>query len=304
MKMSFDSRFFASALLAILPGFFSPIAWADLPALDLKNSRVAVPSLAIQTNNNGALNKIKDENGRMSLSLEEVIYGKIDDLDVTGGLISTSVDFQLNKQRNLSFAYVQISLGNFGKMTAGNSSTRLDATEEMLLVETTEEFDDGKSHLAVSVGRYIAPKSSTTLGVVGGKMILDQEDYLIGGSVQLFNGPSGIGDGGQLRFGGGQQDENTSYEVGLDFFQTPLKSKVETSLGLYVDGEYAVDEHIFGATFERVDGQNMDQQNIGTRWLKQYERFNLGLNYRISLVWDDGDDYVLNWLGVNATQKF
>ena len=140
--------------------------------------------------------------------------------------------------------------------------------------------------------------------MVGGKMILDQEDYLIGGSVQLFNGPSGIGDGGQLRLGGGLQDENISYEVGLDFFQMPLNSKAETSIGLCVDGEYAVDEHVFGATFERVDGQNMDQQNIGTRWLKQYERFNVGLNYRISLVWDDGDDYVLNWLGVNATQKF
>tara|TARA_A100001388_G_C28478683_1_gene361292 strand:- start:100 stop:624 length:525 start_codon:yes stop_codon:yes gene_type:complete len=174
----------------------------------------------------------------------------------------------------------------------------------MLLVETAEEFDNGKSQLAVSAGRYTSPDSSATLGLVGGKMILDQEDYLIGGSVQLFNGPSGIGDGGQLRLGGGLQDENTSYEAGLDFFQMPLNSKVETSLGLYVDGEYAVDEHVFGATFERVDGQNMDQQNIGARWLKQYERFNVGLNYRISLVWDDGDDYVLNWLGVNATQKF
>ena len=304
MKMSFASRFFAGALLAILPGFFATIVWADLPALDLKNSRVAVPSLAVQTNNNGALNEIKEENGRMSLSLEEVIYGKIDDVDVTGGLISTSVDFQLNEQRNLSFAYTQISLGNFGTMTAGSASNRLDANGEMLAVETAEEFDEGKSHLAVSVGRYISPESSATLGMVGGKMILDQEDYLIGGSFQLFNGPSGIGDGGQLQLGGGQQDENTSYEVGLNFFQTPLNSKVETSLGLYVDGEYAVDEHIFGATFERVDGQNMDQKNIGTRWLRQYEQFNLGLNYRISLVWDDGDDYVLNWLGVNATQKF
>ena len=95
-----------------------------------------------------------------------------------------------------------------------------------------------------------------------------------------------------------------TYEVGLDFFQTPLNSKVETSLGLYADAEYGLEKHIFGATFERVDGQNMDQQNIGTRWLKQYERFNLGVNYRISLVWDDGDDYVLNWLGVHATQKF
>ena len=304
--MSFASRFFARAVLAILLGSFATIVWADLPALDLKNNRVAVPSFAVQTNNNGALNEIKDENGRMSLSLEEVIYGKIDDVDVTGGLISTSVDFQLNEQRNLSFAYTQISLGNFGTMTAGSSSTRLDATEEMLVVETAEEFDNGKSHLAVSVGRYSVGVIglSSTLGVVGGKMILDQEDYLIGGSVQLFNGPSGIGDGGQLRLGGGQQDENTSYEVGLDFFQTPLNSKVETSLGLYVDGEYAVDEHVFGATFERVDGQEMDQQNIGTRWMKHYERFNLGLNYRISLVWDDGDDYVLNWLGVNATQKF
>ena len=304
--MSFASRFFAGALLAILPGFFATIVWADLPALDLKNSRVAVPSLAVQTNNNGALNEIKEENGRMSLSLEEVIYGKIDDVDVTGGLISTSVDFQLNEQRNLSFAYTQISLGNFGTMTAGSASNRLDANEEMLAVETAEEFNNGKSHLAVSVGKYSVGVIglSSTLGVVGGKMILDQEDYLIGGSFQLFNGPSGIGDGGQLQLGGGQQDENTSYEVGLNFFQTPLNSKVETSLGLYVDGEYAVDEHIFGATFERVDGQNMDQQNIGTRWLKQYEQFNLGLNYRISLVWDDGDDYVLNWLGVNATQKF
>ncbi|MEK9704279.1 MAG: hypothetical protein VW829_19845, partial [Deltaproteobacteria bacterium] len=270
----------------------------------LKNSRVAVPSFAVQTNNNGALNEIKDENGRMSLGLEEVIYGKVGDETVNGGLVSTSVDFQLNEQRNLSFAYTQISLGNFGTMTAGGVSSRLDATEEMLLVETAEEFDNGKSHLAVSVGRYTSPDSSATLGMVGGKMILDQEDYLIGGSAQLFNGPSGIGDGGQLRLGGGLQDENTSYEVGLDFFQMPLNSKAETSLGLYVDGEYAVDEHVFGATFERVDGQDMDQQNIGTRWLKQYERFNLGLNYRISLVWDDGDDYVLNWLGVNATQKF
>ena len=74
-------------------------------------------------------------------------------------------------------------------------------------------------------------------------MILDQEDYLIGGSAQLFNGPSGIGDGGQLRLGGGLQDENISYEVGLDFFQMPLNSKAETSLGLYIDGEYAVNEH-------------------------------------------------------------
>ena len=304
--MSFASRFFARVVLAILSGSSATIVWADLPTLDLKNSRVAVPSFAVQTNNNGALNEIKDENGRMSLSLEEVIYGKIDDVDVTGGLISTSVDFQLNEQRNLSFTYTQISLGNFGTMTVGSSSSRLDATEEMLVVETAEEFDDGKSHLAVSVGKYSVGVIglSSTLGVVGGKMILDQEDYLIGGSVQLFNGPSGIGDGGQLRLGGGQQEENTSYEVGLDFFQTPLNSKVETSLGLYVDGEYAVDKHVFGATFERIDGQEMDQQNIGTRWLKQYERFNLGLNYRISLVWDDGDDYVLNWLGVNATQKF
>ena len=302
--MSFASRFFASALLSIFPGFFATVVWADLPVLDLKNSRVAVPSLAVQTNNNGALSEIEDENGRMSLSLEEVIYGKVDDVDVTGGLVSTSVDFKLNEQRNLSLAYKQISLGNFGKMSSGSSSIYLNSTEEMLLVETAEEFDDGKSHLAVSVGRYKLPESSATLGMVGGKMILDQEDYLIGGSIQFFNGPSGIGDGGQLRLGGGQQDENTSYEVGLDFFQTPLNSKVETSLGLYADAEYAFEKHIFGATFERVDGQNMDQQNIGTRWLKQYERFNLGLNYRISLVWDDGDDYVLNWLGVNATQKF
>ena len=304
--MSFASRFFARVVIAILSGSSATIVWADLPTLDLKNSRVAVPSFAVQTNNNGALNEIKDENGRMSLSLEEVIYGKIDDVDVTGGLISTSVDFQLNEQRNLSFTYTQISLGNFGTMTVGSSSSRLDATEEMLVVETAEEFDDGKSHLAVSVGKYSVGVIglSSTLGVVGGKIILDQEDYLIGGSVQLFNGPSGIGDGGQLRLAGGHQDENTSYEVGLDFFQTPLNSKVETSLGLYVDGEYAVDKHVFGATFERIDGQEMDQQNIGTRWLKQYERFNLGLNYRISLVWDDGDDYVLNWLGVNATQKF
>ena len=265
---------------------------------------MAVPSFALQTNNNGALNEIKDENGRMSLGLEEVIYGKVGDETVNGGLVSTSVDFQLNEQRNLSFAYTQISLGNFGTMTAGGVSSRLDATEEMLLVETAEEFDNGKSHLALSVGRYTSPYSSATLGMVGGKMILDQEDYLIGGSGQLFNGPSGIGDGGQLRLGGGLQDENTSYEVGLDFFQMPLNSKAETSLGLYVDGEYAVDEHVLGATFERVDGQNMDQQNIGARWLKQYERFNVGLNYRISLVWDDGDDYVLNWLGVNAAQKF
>ena len=302
--MGFSKRVFVSALLSIFTVPLSGIAWADLPVLDLKNSRVAVPSFALQTNNNGALNEIKDENGRMSLSLEEVIYGKVDDETVNGGLISTSVDFQLNEQRNLSFAYTQISLGNFGTMTAGGVSSRLDATEEMLLVETAEEFDDGKSHLAASVGRYTSPDSSATLGMAGGKMILDQEDYLIGGSVQLFNGPSGIGDGGQLRLGGGLQDENTSYEVGLDFFQMPLNSKAETSLGLYVDGEYAVDEHVFGATFERVDGQNMDQQNIGTRWLKQYERFNVGLNYRVSLVWDDGDDYVLNWLGVNATQKF
>ncbi len=302
--MGFSKRVFVSALLSIFSVPLSGIAWADLPVLDLKNSRVAVPSFALQTNNNGALNEIKDENGRMSLSLEEVIYGKVGDETVNGGLVSTSVDFQLNEQRNLSFAYTQISLGNFGTMTAGGVSSRLDATEEMLLVETAEEFDNGKSHLAVSVGRYTSPDSSATLGMVGGKMILDQEDYLIGGSAQLFNGPSGIGDGGQLRLGGGLQDENTSYEVGLDFFQMPLNSKAETTLGLYVDGEYTVDEHVFGATFERVDGQNMDQQNIGARWLKQYERFNVGLNYRISLVWDDGDDYVLNWLGVNATQKF
>ena len=302
--MGFSKRVFVSALLSIFSVPLSGIAWADLPVLDLKNSRVAVPSFALQTNQNGALNEIEDENGRMSLGLEEVIYGKVGDETVNGGLVSTSVDFQLNEQRNLSFSYTQISLGNFGTMTAGGVSSRLDATEEMLLVETAEEFDNGKSHLAVSVGRYISPDSSATLGMVGGKMILDQEDYLIGGSAQLFNGPSGIGDGGQLRLGGGLQDENTSYEVGLDFFQMPLNSKVETSLGLYVDGEYAVDEHVFGATFERVDGQNMDQQNIGARWLKQYERFNVGLNYRISLVWDDGDDYVLNWLGVNATQKF
>ena len=302
--MGFSKRVFVSALLSIFSVPLSGIAWADLPVLDLKNSRVAVPSFALQTNNNGALNEIKDENGRMSLSLEEVIYGKVGDETVNGGLISTSVDFQLNEQRNLSFAYTQISLGNFGTMTSGGVSSRLDASEEMLLVETAEEFDNGKSHLAVSVGRYTSPDSLATLGMVGGKMILDQEDYLIGGSAQLFNGPSGIGDGGQLRLGGGLQDENTSYEVGLDFFQMPLNSKAETSLGLYVDGEYAVDEHVFGATFERVDGQNMDQQNIGARWLKQYERFNVGLNYRISLVWDDGDDYVLNWLGVNATQKF
>ena len=302
--MGFSKRVFVSALLSIFSVPLSGIAWADLPVLDLKNSRVAVPSFALQTNNNGALNEIKDENGRMSLGLEEVIYGKVGDETVNGGLVSTSVDFQLNEQRNLSFAYTQISLGNFGTMTAGGVSSRLDATEEMLLVETAEEFDNGKSHLALSVGRYTSPHSSATLGMVGGKMILDQEDYLIGGSGQLFNGPSGIGDGGQLRLGGGLQDENISYEVGLDFFQMPLNSKAETSLGLYVDGEYAVDEHVFGATFERVDGQNMDQQNIGARWLKQYERFNVGLNYRISLVWDDGDDYVLNWLGVNAAQKF
>lgn len=302
--MGFSKRVFVSALLSIFTVPLSGIALADLPVLDLKNSRVAVPSFALQTNNNGALNEIKDENGRMSLSLEEVLYGKVGDETVNGGLVSTNVDFQLNEQRNLSFAYTQISLGNFGTMTAGGVSSRLDATEEMLLVETAEEFDNGKSHLAVSVGRYTSPDSSATLGMVGGKMILDQEDYLIGGSAQLFNGPSGIGDGGQLRLGGGLQDENTSYEVGLDFFQMPLNSKAETSLGLYVDGEYAADEHVFGATFERVDGQNMDQQNIGARWLKQYERFNVGLNYRISLVWDDGDDYVLNWLGVNATQKF
>ena len=302
--MGFSKRVFVSTFLSIFSVPLSGIAWADLPVLDLKNSRVAVPSFALQTNNNGALNEIKDENGRMSLSLEEVIYGKVGDETVNGGLVSTSVDFQLNEQRNLSFAYTQISLGNFGTMNAGGVSSRLDATEEMLLVETAEEFDNGKSHLAVSVGRYTQPDSSATLGMVGGKMILDQKDYLIGGSAQLFNGPSGIGDGGQLRLGGGLQDENISYEVGLDFFQMPLNSKAETSLGLYVDGEYAVDEHVFGATFERVDGQNMDQQNIGARWLKQYERFNVGLNYRISLVWDDGDDYVLNWLGVNATQKF
>ena len=302
--MGFSKRVFVSALLSLFSVPLSGIAWADFPVLDLKNSRVAVPSFALQTNNNGALNEIKDENGRMSLGLEEVIYGKVGDETVNGGLVSTSVDFQLNEQRNLSFAYTQISLGNFGTMTAGGVSSRLDATEEMLLVETAEEFDNGKSHLALSVGRYTSPHSSATLGMVGGKMILDQEDYLIGGSAQLFNGPSGIGDGGQLRLGGGLQDENTSYEACLDFFQMPLNSKVETSLGLYVDGEYAVDEHVFGATFERVDGQNMDQQNIGARWLKQYERFNVGLNYRISLVWDDGDDYVLNWLGVNAAQKF
>ena len=299
--MGFSKRVFVSALLSIFTVPLSGIALADLPVLDLKNSRVAVPSFALQTNNNGALNEIKDENGRMSLSLEEVIYGKVGDETVNGGLVSTSVDFQLNEQRNLSFAYTQISLGNFGTMTVGGVSN---AIEEMLLVETAEEFDNGKSQLAVSAGRYTSPDSSATLGLVGGKMILDQEDYLIGGSVQLFNGPSGIGDGGQLRLGGGLQDENTSYEVGLDFFQMPLNSKAETALGLYVDGEYAVDEHVFGATFERVDGQNMDQQNIGARWLKQHERFNVGLNYRISLVWDDGDDYVLNWLGVNATQKF
>ena len=302
--MGFSKKVFVTALLSIFSVPLIGIAWADLPVLDLKNSRVAVPSFALQTNNNGALNEIKDGNGRMSLSLEEVIYGKIDDADVTGGLISTSMDIQLNEQRNLSFAYTQISLGNFGTMTAGGVSSRSDATEEMLLVETAEKFDNGKSHLAVSVGRYTSPDSSAILGMVGGKMILDQEDYLIGGSVQLFNGPSGIGDGGQIRLGGGLQDENTSYEVGLDFFQMPLNFKAETSLGLYVDGEYAVNEHVFGATFERVDGQNMDQQNIGARWLKHYERFNVGLNYRISLVWDDGDDYVLNWLGVNATQKF
>ena len=299
--MGFSKRVFVSTFLSIFSVPLSGIAWADLPVLDLKNSRVAVPSFALQTNNNGALNEIKDENGRMSLSLEEVIYGKVGHETVNGGLVSTSVDFQLNEQRNLSFAYTQISLGNFGTRTVGGVSN---ATEEMLLVETAEEFDNGKSQLAVSAGRYTSPDSSATLGLVGGKMILDQEDYLIGGSVQLFNGPSGIGDGGQLRLGGGLQDENTSYEVGLDFFQMPLNSKAETSLGLYVDGEYAEDEHVFGATFERVDGQNMDQQNIGTRWLKQYERFNVGLNYRVSLVWDDGDDYVLNWLGVNATQNF
>ena len=50
-------------------------------------------------------------------------------------------------------------------MTAGGVST-----EEMLLVETAEEFDNGKSHLAVSVGRYTQPDSSATVGMVGGKM--------------------------------------------------------------------------------------------------------------------------------------
>ena len=206
--MGFSKRVFVSALLSIFTVPLSGIALADLPVLDLKNSRVAVPSFALQTNNNGALNEIKDENGRMSLSLEEVIYGKVGDETVNGGLVSTSVDFQLNEQRNLSFAYTQISLGNFGTMTVGGVSN---AIEEMLLVETAEEFDNGKSHLAVSVGRYTQPDSSATLGMVGGKMILDQEDYLIGGSAQLFNGPSGIGDGGQLRLGGGPQDENISY---------------------------------------------------------------------------------------------
>ena len=78
----------------------------------------------------------------MSLSLEEVIYGKVGDATVNGGLVSTSVDFQLNEQRNLSFAYTQISLGNFGTMTVGGVSSRLDASEEMLLVETAEKFDN------------------------------------------------------------------------------------------------------------------------------------------------------------------
>ena len=111
--MGFSKRVFVSALLSIFSVPLSGIAWADLPVLDLKNSRVAVPSFALQTNNNGALNEIKDENGRMSLSFEEVIYGKVGDETVNGGLVSTSVDFQLNEQRNLSFAYTQISLGNF-----------------------------------------------------------------------------------------------------------------------------------------------------------------------------------------------
>ena len=31
-------------------------------------------------------------------------------------------------------------------MTVGGVSARLDSTEEMLLVETAEEFDNGKSH--------------------------------------------------------------------------------------------------------------------------------------------------------------
>ena len=303
--MRFASRIFASALLAIVPVSLAGIAWADLPTLDLKNNRVAVPSLALQTNSNGALNDIKDENGRMSLIHEDVIYGKVDDVDVTGGLIATSIDFQLNEQRNLSFAYTQISLGNFGKMSVGTSSTTYaNATEEMLMVETAEEFDNGKSHLALSVGRYIVSESSAALGIVGGKMILHKENHLIGGSIQLFNGPSGIGDGGQMRFGAGQQDQNISYEVGLDLYQTPLNANLENILSLYVDGEYEIEEHLFGATFEWVNGKDTDQQNLGTRWLKQYERFNLGLNYRISLVWDDGDDYILNWLGLNATQKF
>ncbi|MEC8544851.1 MAG: hypothetical protein VXY89_15010, partial [SAR324 cluster bacterium] len=117
--MGFSKRVFVSALLSIFSVPLSGIAWADLPVLDLKNSRVAVPSFALQTNNNGALNEIKDENGRMSLGLEEVIYGKVGDETVNGGLVSTSVDFQLNEQRNLSFAYTQISLGNFGTMTVG-----------------------------------------------------------------------------------------------------------------------------------------------------------------------------------------
>ena len=92
--MGFSKRVFVSALLSIFSVPLSEIAWADLPVLDLKNSRVAVPSFALQTNNNGALNEIKDENGRMSLSLEEVIYGKVGDATVNGGLVSTSVDFQ------------------------------------------------------------------------------------------------------------------------------------------------------------------------------------------------------------------
>ena len=57
--MGFSKRFFVSALLSIFSVPLSGIAWADLPVLDLKNSRVAVPSFALQTNNNGALNEIK-----------------------------------------------------------------------------------------------------------------------------------------------------------------------------------------------------------------------------------------------------
>ena len=82
--MGFSKRVFVSALLSIFTVPLSGIALADLPVLDLKNSRVAVPSFALQTNNNGALNEIKDENGRMSLGLEEVIYGKVGDETVNG----------------------------------------------------------------------------------------------------------------------------------------------------------------------------------------------------------------------------